>query len=167
MNFRLAEMSDLPAINDLFTRMIEKMHREGVGIWDEVYPFSAFPGDIAAGQLWLLEDDTRLYSAILLTETTRGADVTDWSTPEKAYYCGRFGVDPDFQRQGIASLTVHKLMEVVKEKGGRSLRLFVVDCNLPAIRLYQKLGFSQVDSVYIDALSPDMVYKEYPFEIEV
>lgn len=53
-------------------------------------------------------------------------------------------VDPSYRRQGIAEQLIEKLIEGVKQKGAICLLLEVRASNAPAIRLYEKLGFSQV-----------------------
>ena len=53
-------------------------------------------------------------------------------------------VCPECQRKGIGEALVLALCEQLKEKGNRCLSLEVRVSNLPAVSLYQKLGFSQV-----------------------
>ena len=53
-------------------------------------------------------------------------------------------VHPDFRRRGIAEALVADLEAALRQRGGRALTLEVRDSNLPAITLYEKLGFAQV-----------------------
>ena len=53
-------------------------------------------------------------------------------------------VDAHYRRQGIAQALVEALVVQLKEKGNHSLTLEVRISNLPAIALYEKLGFAQV-----------------------
>ena len=53
-------------------------------------------------------------------------------------------VHPDYRRQGLAERLAAQLVEALKEKGSRCLTLEVRQSNAPAIRLYEKLGFSQI-----------------------
>lgn len=57
-------------------------------------------------------------------------------------------------------------MELAKLKNAKYLRLFVVDINKPAINLYLKNGFKQVDGIYEERIE-DFVLYEYGFEIEI
>jgi ribosomal-protein-alanine N-acetyltransferase len=53
-------------------------------------------------------------------------------------------VHPDFRRRGIAAKLVEKLVEDLGKMGNHCLSLEVRVSNDPAIKLYEKLGFSQV-----------------------
>jgi ribosomal-protein-alanine N-acetyltransferase len=53
-------------------------------------------------------------------------------------------VHPDFRRRGIAEALVAELEAALRQRGSRALTLEVRDSNVPAITLYEKLGFSQV-----------------------
>ena len=53
-------------------------------------------------------------------------------------------VHPDYRRQGIGEKLVLALAQVLTEKGIRGLMLEVRESNVPAIALYEKLGFRQV-----------------------
>ena len=53
-------------------------------------------------------------------------------------------VHPDYRRQGIAEMLILSLVENLKEQGSHSLTLEVRASNVPAIALYEKLGFSEV-----------------------
>lgn len=53
-------------------------------------------------------------------------------------------VHPDYRRQGIARLLVTELVAALAKKGVSSLALEVRASNVPAISLYEQLGFIQV-----------------------
>ena len=53
-------------------------------------------------------------------------------------------VHPDFRRRGIAEALVADLEAALRQRGSRALTLEVRDSNVPAIALYEKLGFAQV-----------------------
>ena len=53
-------------------------------------------------------------------------------------------VHPDFRRRGIAEALVNRLVDELKAIDSHSLTLEVRASNVPAISLYEKLGFSEV-----------------------
>lgn len=53
-------------------------------------------------------------------------------------------VAPAYRRQGIAETLISMLIVQLKDRGSYSLTLEVRASNIPAIGLYQKLGFTQV-----------------------
>ena len=55
-------------------------------------------------------------------------------------------VHPDFRRRGIAEDLVNALVEQLKVMGSHCLTLEVRASNVPAIALYEKLGFSEIGS---------------------
>ena len=53
-------------------------------------------------------------------------------------------VSPDFRRQGIARKLVERLILALKDAGNYQLTLEVRSSNIPAISLYESMGFVQV-----------------------
>ena len=53
-------------------------------------------------------------------------------------------VHPDFRRRGVGETLVLSLAEILKARGSRCLTLEVRESNVPARKLYEKLGFSQI-----------------------
>ena len=53
-------------------------------------------------------------------------------------------VHPDYRRKGIAEALVNDLVENLKKMGSHCLTLEVRASNVPAITLYEKLGFTEI-----------------------
>lgn len=66
---------------------------------------------------------------------------------------GSLAVDPDYQRQGIATILLIKLLNAIKKHGVNFVVLEVRPSNEPAIELYKKFGFQIVEreeNYYLD-----------------
>lgn len=51
-------------------------------------------------------------------------------------------VQPAFRRQNLGSEMLTRMADLARARGGTKLLLDVVEDNLPAIRLYERLGFA-------------------------
>ncbi|WP_294360833.1 hypothetical protein [uncultured Clostridium sp.] len=54
MNFRMANIDDLPQLEDVYKRIINNMNINNIEIWDEIYPCEFFYDDIANNRLYIL-----------------------------------------------------------------------------------------------------------------
>ncbi len=70
-------------------------------------------------------------------------------------------------KKGIGQQMLNKAKEISKSLGAEYLRLFVVDINKPAIRLYQKNGFTKADGVYDEVFDDGYVLREIGYEIKL
>lgn len=167
MNLRLAKKSDLHQLKKMYEKIIDNMNKNNIQIWDEIYPCEFFQDDIENKRLYILTKYDDIVAAFVLCESNDGEDYLKWkNAKEKALYIDRFGVNVKYLRQGIAGLMLENAMELAKLKNAKYLRLFVVDINKPAINLYLKNGFKQIDGKYEERIE-DFILYEYGFEIEI
>lgn len=165
MELRLAKIEDLPQLKSVYQTIIQHMNQQGIQLWDDVYPCEFFEEDIRREHLYVLLDNTIIVSAFALCETNHGEDAIQWANPQqKAYYIDRFGVNVAYARKGLGGSMLQHALRLAKEKGASSLRLFVVDFNTPAIHLYLKEGFQQMEGIYNEVIDDDLVFHEYGFE---
>lgn len=165
MELRLAASADLPQLWAVFEEIIKDMYAKGISIWDEYYPCQLFPGDIAAGRLYLLYDGETIAAAFALEERSAGEKAVQWPTePAKVLYFDRFGVNVNYQRRGVGSAALQAAAALAREKGAEVLRLFVVDCNAPAISLYVKNGFIRAEGIYLEEIDEETTLREFGFE---
>ncbi len=62
------------------------------------------------------------------------------------------GVRPAYRRRGIARKLVEATLDFIRQQGGKKVYLDVIEGNLPAFTLYQKLGFEHyTDSIEFSA----------------
>lgn len=83
--------------------------------------------------VWLVAVEDRLVAGYVGSQTVM--DASDMMN---------IAVTPAFRRQGIAEKLIDMLILQLMERGSNSLTLEVRASNMPAIALYEKLGFTQV-----------------------
>lgn len=168
MNFRLANMQDLPQLKATYREVIDRMNRNQIQIWDDVYPCAFFAEDISNQHLYVLSKDDVIISAFALCETNSGEKAVRWENPNgRVLYLDRFAVSPNYSGKGIGSFMLEKARELARAKGAEYLRLFVVDINQPAINLYKKCGFAPAEGIYREAIDRDLVLCELGYEIRL
>ena len=168
MNFRMANIDDLPQLEDVYKRIINNMNINNIEIWDEIYPCEFFYDDIENNRLYILQENNEIVSAFALCNSNAGEGYVKWQNKHaKALYIDRFGVNVNYLRKGIGSLMLNKAIDTAKDNGAEYVRLFVVDINKPAINLYIKNGFNRIDGIYDEIIDDDLVLHEFAFEMEI
>lgn len=164
MDVRLADRKDLPELKSMYKKIVDNMNRNQIPIWDEIYPCEFLEGDIREGRLYVSEKDGDIAAAFALCESNDGESSVKWeSMNSKSLYIDRLGVNVKFLHQGTGGQMLHEAAKLAAEKNAEYLRLFVVDINVPAVNLYLKNGFRQVEGVYEENFD-DFVLREYGFE---
>jgi ribosomal protein S18 acetylase RimI-like enzyme len=87
--------------------------------------------DLIRGYVW--EEDGRMAGTSIVQR--RGSTDT--------WIIGTVGVLPAYRRRGIARKLVQAALDLIRSHGGKKVMLGVIDGNLPAYALYQKLGFEK------------------------
>lgn len=168
MDFRLAVMQDLSQIKDMYQQIVKTMNQQNIKIWDDIYPCNFFEEDIKNNQLYVLLNNGEIVSAFVLRATNAGEKAVQWNDNHaNVLYIDRLGVDVKYAKKGIGSLMLAKAKEVAKVLGAEYLRLFVVDINEPAIKLYIKNGFVKVDGTYDEIFDDGFELHEYGYEIKL
>lgn len=165
MDFRLAVMQDLPQLKDTYQKIVKHMNKNGIQIWDDIYPCEFFEEDIRNNRLYVLVNNNDIVSAFALCDTNSGEKFIEWQDSQsRALYLDRLGVNVNYLRTGIGNLMLEKAKAVAKGLGAEYLRLFAVDINEPAIQLYIRNGFVKGTGVYNEVIDDDLILHEYGFE---
>ncbi|NRT71945.1 GNAT family N-acetyltransferase [Clostridium beijerinckii] len=169
MNLRLAKLNDLPKLKAMYGNIIDDMDRNNIPIWDEIYPREFLNKDIENNRLYLLiEKDDNIVGSFALCESNAEESCVKWeNSNDKALYIERFAVNVDYSRQGIGSIMLKHAITLTRNMNVKYLRLLVVNINKPAINLYLKKGFRQVDGIYEEIIDANLTFHEYGFEIDV
>lgn len=167
MNFRPAIAKDLPELKSVFAGITENLDKNGIHIWDEIYPDCAFPDDIKRDSLFVLEEEGRIISAFALCPRPENEGTVEWENPEaEALYIFRLGVAPYCLKKGVGTFMVRQAEKIAAERGAEYLRLLVVDFNKPAVEFYLKNGYKKAEGFFVQNLN-DRILKEYGYEIKL
>ncbi|ADL08593.1 GNAT family N-acetyltransferase [Thermosediminibacter oceani] len=71
----------------------------------------------------------------------RPAGIYDLKLKNKIGWIETIGVYPDFQGHGIGKALLKKSVDILRASGAEEIRLFVIDVNQRAYKLYKKFGF--------------------------
>ena len=104
--------------------------------------------DILRGSVW--EEDGQLVG---ITNANRQGDTDTW-------YISAVGVRPGYRRRGIAQKLVEVMIEYIRERGGSRALLDMTDGNIPAYKLYEKLGFEHYSNSSMYTITPEEVLPE-------
>lgn len=78
----------------------------------------------------------------------------DWSANEFHGYIGLMFTEEKYRSKGVGKLLIDKVLEWLKDKGIKDIRLKVYDKNTKAIDFYKSLGFKNhiVEMIYEERL---------------
>ena len=165
VEFRRACIGDLPQVQARYQAVVSEMQRSGLAIWDQIYPAAVLPEDIRMGRLCLLEGEDGVQAAFALCPWLAEEDGMGWTEPQAEACClERLAVVPKRWGGGLGTTALRAAERGAKEAGARYLRLFVVDTNVPAVKLYQRCGFYQVDGLHRQVVDESLTLWEYGFE---
>lgn len=98
--------------------------------------------DLFSGYVWL--EQGRIVGNINVHTKYKG---------QRGWFISNLAVHPSYRRQDIALHLMRAGLELARGRGARRVSLEVRAGNIPAQRLYRKLGFAKVDSVSTMKLS--------------
>ncbi|MGI6349238.1 MAG: GNAT family N-acetyltransferase [Eubacteriales bacterium] len=169
MTIRLAQTDDLPFLEEMYRQVVVAMRRNGLFIWDDVYPAAFLAEDIAQKRLYVLDgqgDEITACYALCREHTEK--DAVLWVHPdENALYLDRLAVHVEYARKGTGTKALHSALSLAKHQGAVALRLFVAESNLPAIAFYRKNGFCQREGLYEEVIDEALTLRFYGFETAV
>jgi len=77
------------------------------------------------------------------------------------WYLDSFAVAPDMQGKGIGTQSLKDLIDIVRQRGEKTMSLNVDVTNEPAKHLYDKVGFKKAGQLYIG----DHLYDHMQFDL--
>lgn len=147
LHFRLAELSDLDEVFQVFEAAIENMISQNILQWDEIYPQRKdLYEDILKKELYIGLLGNEIASVYVLNgECDEQYKNGSWEYPDDSYrVVHRLCVSPRFQNRGIGGKTVRHIEEVVRKMGIQSIRLDAFTKNPFSLRMYEKAEYKIV-----------------------
>lgn len=123
MNIRNMKKEDIPHLAALEKMCFSDPWSESAFLYELTNPLS----------VWLIAESEGVIAGYVGSQTV--LDESDMMN---------IAVVPEFRRQGVGHMLIQRLIEQLRERGSKSLCLEVRVSNVPAIALYEKMGFSQV-----------------------
>ena len=167
MIFRKAEKVDFYKIRSLYWDLIDQDQddpsfphwKKGIHPSDEMILDSIDKGD-----LYVLSDGDEIAACVIANdEKVEGYADAPWQVDsDDIILLHVFAVHPDHRGKGLARRLVENVIEQQRKAGKKALRLDVIENNITAERLYQKLGFRyiQTKTLYYDVVG-EMTFKLY------
>ncbi len=173
-NIRVAKTIEAKKIGAFFDDVVLYMDNRGENYpkWTyKVYPSTSFAVSMAEkGQLYLAIEDGELLGEFVLNEDPQGDyEKGKWSKDLKRgefLVCHSLAVAPSSFGKGIGEAMGALVIRKAKEEGYKAVRLDVAPGNFPAIRLYEKCGFSYIGDEDLDRgydFIPKFSLMEYNF----
>ncbi len=159
MQYRKANIDDLPLIRELVTAAVAHLQSHGNMQWDERYPLDCdFIPDIESNTQYIGFKDGRAAVIFALnTEHDAQYDAVQWRHEDESYtVLHRFIVHPDFQGQGIAKATLAAIIDRLREEGIRAIRLDTYRENAASQGLYHSFGFVDIGVAW---------FRDKPFDL--
>ena len=157
---------EIEKVCDILHNVVFYMKSVGFTQWDDSYPnreillrdidydclFGAYNGGKLMG-----------FAALNGHQSEEYEDIT-WKFGKPYLVVHRLQIDPEFRGHGIAYDIMLFAERLAKEQGRKAIRLDTRQDNIPAIALYEKLGYKKRGHVHF----PRMMEYEFPcFEKEI
>lgn len=143
---RAAVPADLEALWALVQRAVAHMNAIGNPQWGADYPTRAhYEGDLAAGELYVaVNGEGRLLGCACINgkESPEYAEVA-WSYTGPVLSVHRLAVDPEVQRQGVATALIAHAEDLARSQGVKALHVDTYAKNDRMQALFTKRGYVQ------------------------
>ena len=152
--------SEIDRVCGILASVISHMKKIGFTQWDTDYPNrEILSRDIDYGDLYGAYSDGYLIGfASLNQHQSQEYEEIAWEFGEPCLVVHRLQIDPEYRGQGIAYDIMLYAERLAQDSGCKAIRLDTRCDNIPAIRLYEKLGYERRGHVHF----PRMPEYEFP-----
>lgn len=159
---RPAVSTDLPEIEELIRKAVRVMNEAGNYQWNEDYPLlSHFEQDLKEKELYVFLVNEKVAGIACFSEKEHEEyPEIEWSYPDNAITVKRAAVNPDYQGKGIAGELYQHAETVAKAKGIHYIKTDTFSRNIPAQRVFKRVGYQYVAAKHIPEKQDDIFYFE-------
>ena len=154
LNIRAAKRAEYEAVKDFYDSLIDSMGNSPFHPgWEKgIYPaYDYLLDSIKKGQLYCGWLEGQIVSCMIVNhEYNEGYRALKWSVNppnSQLLVIHALGVDPRFSGRGIAREMARSVIALAKEQKIPTIRLDVLEGNIPAERAYRAVGFQYVGTV--------------------
>ena len=150
MEFYQAVIDDLPAALLLYKFATEHMIEQGIEQWDAIYPTrEVLKDDIERGTMYVYKQGGELVAAFVVNqEYEMEYEQVNWNYPDTSFaVIHRLCVHPAFENRGIGAVAMQQAEAIIKDMGIKTVRLDTCIDNPSAVRLYEKLNYTNMGTV--------------------
>lgn len=147
-------MDDYVKIRDFYYALIDTMaDAEYNPGWEkDIYPTQEYLiNSIEEQELYVGEIDHEIVSCMIVNHKYNdGYKEVSWlveAEDSELYVIHALGVDPIYSGKGIAKQMVRYVLEMARQNQMKSVRLDVLEGNIPAEKAYTKIGFQYLDTM--------------------
>lgn len=144
----LAAGQDFDAVRAFYWALIDGMRSSPfLPGWEKgVYPSDDFLKiALRKDQLYVMRQNNQIAAAMVLNhDCNEGYKGVEWkvnAAKDEVSVIHALGVLPEFHGHGFAKSMVQMAVQISRENHQKAVRLDVLNGNLPALRLYERLGF--------------------------
>ncbi|MBX9972647.1 GNAT family N-acetyltransferase [Cytobacillus firmus] len=160
MDIRKGTRDDLKKIMDIVKQTVNIMESEGNDQWNRTYPQDHdFLADVEAGNLYTAIYDGKVAGSITVDQTQAKEYINaSWRKGEPCFVFHRLAVDPEIRGEGIASKLIIFAEEHAISKGILYMRTDTYSLNKKAQSLFEKNGYVNTGTIYMDRDNPFYCY---------
>ena len=156
--FRKANNDDTNTVINLYEELINAIkNNEHTPQWE----YGVYPKDkniieaIENEELYVGIIDEEIVSSVVINhKANKGYENIQWKIDEdyeNVYVVRLVAVKHGHENKGIAQKMLKYVFDLAKEKSIKSVRLSIIENNVPAERVYKKLAFEYVDTISVKA----------------
>ena len=150
----MAKSEDFEKIVNFYYKLIDDMKNEiYIPGWEkDIYPSKEYiRNSIVNKTLFINAVNNGIIAAMIVdNDHVEGYDRVEWNIDviqDEILVIHALGISHEYQGLGIAKEMVQFVKEYGKDKSKKTIRLDVLKSNIPAQKLYLKMGFKYVDTI--------------------